>query len=642
MNRFKIFKIAIHDFARYPCPKIFLLATLTVIALTLPPQSRAQFINLDFNSHSVGEVRQILNNQGTFASTGYVYYPGLINTEYPIGTFTEHLNAGGWFVGGITPSGDTLVTTTQSFALNAAAEFEGFSSKSNDGVFKFPSEAHDLTIDPPPDYFYQSYERFSHEDLLTRYNDYNRATQNIHNHRPLYLDVYQVSYAWGNPVQPFNRPDFSASSNKEDRHPLDNIIVVTYRVTPTKFPIDNIYIGSFFDPAIERRTGGSFDFGGNDVIRYNPEARQTITYDWNLGEPIGQSSIGTQLMPPSSRDRSTLTWTWHVRTGAQFDVENDIDRYQLMSSGRIDHNPRDTSANQVYMQSTGPFELESGDTLKFSIALALGRTPQTVQKDGGNLKLLHQQEYHLPQQPPAPEITTRVNGRKVTIQWDESAESFSAPYRLDGDQHPFEGYRVYKYTGNKQRYRDWTLLAQFDRTGNDYGPNTGLQYRFIDRGLSTLQEYQYAVTAFTRPDSVLDYPPVESEINSSNMATIVGSSGTHRGLDSVAVVPNPYRTDVDYRSGENSWEKLPPDRSQWSPSDRRLQFINLPERATIEIYTLSGQLIETIQHHQPGIGTENWNLTNQSGESISSGIYLYTVTNERTGNTRTGKFVVIL
>ncbi len=124
-------------------------------------------------------------------------------------------------------------------------------------------------------------------------------------------------------------------------------------------------------------------------------------------------------------------------------------------------------------------------------------------------------------------------------------------------------------------------------------------------------------------------------------------------LSKIMVVPNPYMASSAL---------------DLSPSQRRLEFVNLPARCTIRIYSLGGHLVNVLNHiganrHGWGDyndwdrldtsgnprefvgwdnhgGTEAWNLQNRFGQTVASGLYFYHVTDER-GETHTGKFYVI-
>jgi len=77
------------------------------------------------------------------------------------------------------------------------------------------------------------------------------------------------------------------------------------------------------------------------------------------------------------------------------------------------------------------------------------------------------------------------------------------------------------------------------------------------------------------------------------------------------------------------------------PQDRRIQFINLPEKCTIKIYTVAGDFVAEIFHDNPARGYEDWNLTSYVDQAIASGIYMFSVEDDITGDVQIGKFVVI-
>lgn len=107
----------------------------------------------------------------------------------------------------------------------------------------------------------------------------------------------------------------------------------------------------------------------------------------------------------------------------------------------------------------------------------------------------------------------------------------------------------------------------------------------------------------------------------------------------VSVYPNPYRIDHDYSFFE---KKLPV--SGHPQSSKRINFINLPPRATIRIYTPDGDLVQVINHDKdpsgPDAGYEFWDLLTRNAQIVSSGLYIFTV--ESSEGTYIGKIVIIL
>ncbi len=102
-------------------------------------------------------------------------------------------------------------------------------------------------------------------------------------------------------------------------------------------------------------------------------------------------------------------------------------------------------------------------------------------------------------------------------------------------------------------------------------------------------------------------------------------------LDNISVVPNPY-------TGAASWEAYSTDVGR---GERKLSFIHLPNECTIRIYTISGRLVDTIEHSgSVDDGQEFWNLTSKDGMDIAFGIYIYHVDAPGIGE-KIGRFAII-
>jgi hypothetical protein len=104
-------------------------------------------------------------------------------------------------------------------------------------------------------------------------------------------------------------------------------------------------------------------------------------------------------------------------------------------------------------------------------------------------------------------------------------------------------------------------------------------------------------------------------------------------LDRIKVVPNPY-------VGVNNIE--PADRLPGTTrGSRRIYFEHLPPRATIRIFTLSGELVRTLEH-ESGIdnGREYWDLLNRDNLGVAYGVYIAHIDAPGVGQ-RILKFAVI-
>lgn len=108
-------------------------------------------------------------------------------------------------------------------------------------------------------------------------------------------------------------------------------------------------------------------------------------------------------------------------------------------------------------------------------------------------------------------------------------------------------------------------------------------------------------------------------------ATEYNLASKQERLDDIGIVPNPYK-------GASSYEV--------SQLTDEVRFTNLPDVATIRIFTLNGTLVKTINKQSPGVATIPWNLTTDQNLPIASGMYLIHVDVPDVGST-TIKFAVV-
>lgn len=103
-------------------------------------------------------------------------------------------------------------------------------------------------------------------------------------------------------------------------------------------------------------------------------------------------------------------------------------------------------------------------------------------------------------------------------------------------------------------------------------------------------------------------------------------------LDRIRVVPNPYVAAA-------TWEERNPFATGRGP--RSIHFIHLPQRCTIRIFNVSGELVATIEHDSNALdGTAEWNLLTRDNLAASYGVYIYHVEAPGVGE-KIGKFAVI-
>jgi hypothetical protein len=158
----------------------------------------------------------------------------------------------------------------------------------------------------------------------------------------------------------------------------------------------------------------------------------------------------------------------------------------------------------------------------------------------------------------------------------------------------------------------------------------------------TLRSYSGAIRTTGGPDGVADpsgysYNPTATNASAGRPVLIPGmvfnwlvEDATNfdgpTDLTQVHTVPDPYLATSQY---------------DLSPSTKQLMFVNLPPVATIRIYTLTGVLIDIVNHDDvTGGGRAVWHLRNRNNQFVASGVYFFHVVTPE-GDTHVGKFTVV-
>ena len=137
--------------------------------------------------------------------------------------------------------------------------------------------------------------------------------------------------------------------------------------------------------------------------------------------------------------------------------------------------------------------------------------------------------------------------------------------------------------------------------------------------MMTVGVTDYSFHGVTRPPAV---PGLRIQL--AMTPTVVNTAS--RDLSRIHTVPDPYLATSPLQS---------------TSADRKIMFVNLPERATIRIYSLSGVLVAAIDHNDPtGGGVAYWDLRNRNQQYVASGVYFYHVSTPD-GKSKVGKFTII-
>jgi hypothetical protein len=665
---------------------------------------------------NVGNIGLVVTNYGT---VGLAFGErGRNSCEYPIGSHIEHLYIGGLWIGGI-KNNEIRVTTGAidvSRKPSGAAEGFEFTTGGCNGVpTDFPADSIIERSLLPISQYYDP-DAVSHQDFVCTYTDSNtcipQSGEEVPDHRPLGVTVTQKTYAWSQSfADAYVILEFSIKNSSSD------VIHEPY----IGYWIDTMVGNTDLNPPGGWGPVSSwryYDDGNNYIDSLQMAYEYDCDGDYGFAESyIGARILGTDPVFDPESDSSYLDKTnfyeWLFRNNQDptfFMPQNDVERYDHMSVGLNDYaNWRSLQAaigplNRSIMVATGPFpDLDPGDSLKFIMAIVCADKygPDPMEDDSersrtnlflnsrwakisylgedknGNGRLDEGEDlppyngvidrYKLPEAPPPPSMKVVAGDGKVDVYWDNSAESFIDPVTGQSD---FEGYKIYRAkitqdnqsAGLKQLFE---LTGQYDRL-DSIGYDTGLDeislaipetldghayhYKFTNDNLLNGWQYAFAVTAFDEGDPDNNLPSLES-------STLLSYGRVFPGPEAVSgrkvtVFPNPYNASSvwDGRGDDGIQERV-----------RLLYFANLPDVCTIKIYTIAGDLVDTIEHDGATYtgadvgwyeqyaagekvfsgGIHAWDLVTKADQALATGMYLYTVEDKNTGEISRGKFVVI-
>jgi hypothetical protein len=178
-----------------------------------------------------------------------------------------------------------------------------------------------------------------------------------------------------------------------------------------------------------------------------------------------------------------------------------------------------------------------------------------------------------------------------------------------------------------QPYEQTATLSPVDVDGDGVADGDGFalyfNHEFYIFQMETLPENvvwthrsYYGDVTYSGGQWAFDPKPMSTSVRGLQALVQVDSAAavrevTEDDLANVHPVPDPYYA-------TNSYER--------TPANKVIKFVNLPQQAIIRIYSLSGVLVDVIEHNDPTLGGEaEWNVRNRNDQFVASGVYFYHV-----------------
>lgn len=240
--------------------------------------------------------------------------------------------------------------------------------------------------------------------------------------------------------------------------------------------------------------------------------------------------------------------------------------------------------------SSGPYNLNAGDTLTFFTAIVAGESLDELLEASAQAQTTVDVNFQLPKPPSRPNLSGIAGDSKAILFWDSDAES-----SLDGfsGEYDFEGYKIYR---SKDKGISWTEIADFDMV-NSVGDNTGLRYTYADTTIINGFEYWYSITSYDRGSSSLE-----------SLESAIGN--TLESVNTVSIIPrssalgrNPVSSSPVYYTGNGSSNYIlsvnPIDNDSLSGSEYDIAFSFSPKKENGDLTTQVSVLVNDSAKTKP-------------------------------------------
>lgn len=338
-------------------------------------------------------------------------------------------------------------------------------------------------------------------------------------------------------------------------------------------------------------------------------------------------------------------WNWESDPATREDIyAYQIGNHSATKGYRYAPHPYDLGAAEFdyrFLNTVGPFSIADKETLHFVWVAGVGQglyggydeywgrgwlmgAAQTFEKalqvyyggsehsDPAHPSAPNEDiHFYVPVPPPSPHLNYTATPKGVQLVWDDIAERTPDPLKGVVDT---RGYRVYRAY---HQPRGWELIAEFPF-------EQGIVRKYVDTTALLGFPLYYAVTAYDE-DSLESAKNNYKKDAEGNPQAIELKGSPSTSVEDVFVAPNPYKASAPWLRAVEVGDKI--------------MFLNVPSQARITIYTLSGDKVISLEN-TTGEGAVTWNLLNEEGLKVVSGVYIYKV-EDKEGNYKIGKFMIL-
>lgn len=326
-----------------------------------------------------------------------------------------------------------------------------------------------------------------------------------------------------------------------------NLIFLKYDVTNnSNNTYNDLYFAMYTDIDVGNISGGAPEYA-DDKIDFIKEKNLLYFYDDGVSNEWPENTTGyfglTFLKTPEingveagitdmhyflyfdDQGRDIDSIQYGIMSSAESLYNSDLgDRYfHLGNNSDLSYDDPQTIPEDgldiVAMSSSGPYTLAPGETITFYTALVAGEDLDELMASYDAAVRIKDFDFEISKPPATPTLNAFANDSKVTLYWDDAAESSRDNFSGLFD---FEGYKLYR---SQDKGVSWNLIEEFDLV-NDIGFDVGLEYSYTDNTVVNGFEYWYSITAYDRGDESIESLESSrgSNTDSKNLTSVIPNS----------------------------------------------------------------------------------------------------------------------
>ncbi len=674
---------------------------------------------------SESEIALTLNNVGLFGNAFKGNYPDVPSCRYPKSSGVEHLFEAGLWVGATLRGSANVSSTAFDNSRGYSEGTGGyeFTAEQNAPIKERSSLFNSRVYDPSAISHQDFILDYSEKNILVpgteiRVNNHEQPLG-----LDVHLETYNWNYAFSNFFVILNYTITNTGEDELDSVYIGmfaNAVIRNVNVTPaglggTAFYnkggngyIDSLQLSYTYDNNGD--AGFTESYFGHKFLGaeykgqfLHPKSNPDFKHHYNVWT-WGNTALPL-LFSPGDDAQKYRKMTNGLNYREDWSVENDSNnQHNGTYINKIVNDP----GNRSDMVSVGPFaELNPGESIQIAFAILCAKKNEDGNPNGDNnatqqKNLVSNAEwaqtaylgedingdgilspdedrnengvldrYILPSPPNSPQTKIVAKDGSVDLYWTSNAEESIDPISLKKD---FAGYRVYlsklgfDVEQNVEPAKALTEVGIFDLKGDSLFFETGFDeiklaepitfegdenlylYKYSINNLQNGWQYICAVTAFDSGDENANLESLESSPLASGQRVFMGTPPNENTKeDGPFAYPNPYYL-------EAAWEGF-----TTRQTTKKLIFANLPEKCTVSIFNMAGDLVDQFEHNQNYSGEDiewfsqfsdeentvfsggehGWDLISSEGQAVARGLYLFSVKDLNTNKIYKGKFTLI-